>query len=312
MKPACLLTGSSGFLGQYLKNALDSSYEVHTVSRNGSSAPYHFIADLSREEIDFGPICFDMVVHAAGLAHTVPKTEDEKKAFSLINISGTLNLLNSLDNCKSDLKSFVFISSVSVYGRDSGENIHEDAPLNAADPYGKSKIEVEVLIGNWCISNNINFIALRLPLIIGKNPKGNFEKMLNGIKSGRYARIGTGSARKSMVLAEDVARLIPTLTDKSGIYNLTDGHHPSFAELENAITDGLKIKPVRILPSFAAKCLGWGGDILESVFGINFPLKSTTLKKITSPLTFNDERARRELLWNPRPVLQHIKQIVSR
>ena len=87
---------------------------------------------------------------------------------------------------------------------------------------------------------------MRLPLVVGSNPPGNLGKMINGIKRGTYFSIGGGKARKCMVLAEDVAKLITECPDVSGIYNLTDGKNPCFKELDSylAVVFDKKIKGI--------------------------------------------------------------------
>ena len=55
-----------------------------------------------------------MVIHAAGKAHSVPKTAFEKQQFYDINVLGTQNLLAGFEKIGLP-KQFVFISSVAVY-----------------------------------------------------------------------------------------------------------------------------------------------------------------------------------------------------
>ncbi len=289
-----LLTGASGFLGNALLSQWQSKFDVITLGR-GDDTNIH--CDLSNEVPVVPPI--DLVVHAAGKAHVVPKTAQEAKAFYDINVKGTQHLLSGLDN-NTSIKKIVFVSSVSVYGLTDGIAIQEDAPLLATDPYGKSKIEAERLITAWCIKRNIDYYILRLPLIAGNNAPGNLGAMVSGIRSGKYLSIGQASAKKSMILAEDIAKFVPLITGESGIYNLTDGYHPSFRELEKLIATFFKKSQPASLPGFAAWILGFTGDLI----GQKFPLNSGRLKKITATLTFDDSKARRQLHWQPQQVLQ--------
>jgi nucleoside-diphosphate-sugar epimerase len=144
---------------------------------------------------------------------------------------------------------------------------------------------------------------LRLPLVVGNNPPGNLGAMLNLIKNGYYFNIGGGRAKKSMVLAEDVAKSIISASSVGGIYNLTDGYHPSFEELSNHISIQLgKEKPMN-MPLWFARIIAKFGDLL----GSKSPLNTSKLKKITSDLTFNDIKARKAFGWNPTPVLDGFK-----
>ena len=293
----CLLTGLNGFLGKIISQQISESNKIFGLSRNGSD----FQVFLEKEVPDFN-LQFDLVIHAAGKAHSVPKTESEKQEFYQVNVVGSQNLLKGLT--KSGIpKYFVFISSVSVYGLDFGSDIDEISPLAAEDSYGLSKIESERIVLDWCKKNNVVCTILRLPLIVGPNPPGNLGAMIKGIHKGYYFNIDGGRAKKSMVLAEDVAKAILSVAEIGGIYNLTDGYHPSFAELSNHISFQLgKGKPMN-MPFWVAKIASNLGDFL----GNKAPLNTNKLMKITSDLIFDDTKAREVFGWNPTPVLEGFK-----
>ncbi|TCD17347.1 NAD-dependent epimerase/dehydratase family protein [Pedobacter psychrodurus] len=294
-----LLTGASGFLGRHIYNELKTQGDITTLSRSGSDISVNLDKDIPK--LDH----FDIVVHAAGKAHSVPKTELEIKSFYDVNLIGTKNLLLALEQSFELPKFFVFISSVAVYGRESGNNINENTVLLAKDPYGLSKIAAEELVIKWCALNNVVCTVLRLPLLVGKNPPGNLGAMIKGIKKGYYFNIAGGKARKSMVLVSDVAKLIPKVAEIGGIYNLTDGHHPSFADLSTSIARQVnKPKPINI-PLWFAKIMAMTGDLL----GTRAPINTSKLNKITSDLTFDDSHAKEKLDWSPTSVLT--KKIVN-
>lgn len=292
----CLITGANGFLGSFLIEELKEKYVVRTLSR--SNADYN--CDLSRS-IPFFTHNFSLVVHSAGMAHTIPKSSEERRKFYDVNVLGTINLLRGLEG--SDLpKQFVFISSVSVYGQEEGNNISEEHPLKAKDPYGLSKIKAEKVIQKWCKKNQVVFTILRLPLLVGKNPPGNLGTMLNAINKRYYFNIGGGIAKKSMVLVKDIALFIPVVAPIGGVFNLTDGSHPSFDELSKVISKNKK-KQFN-LPMYIAIFIGIVGDFL----GDKIPINSVKLKKITSTLTFDDSKAKKLLNWRPQSVLDYLEK----
>ncbi len=292
-----LVTGANGFLGSTIVKGIDSIHIIKKLSQ--TTGDYQLSLD---NQIPNFIHKFNLVIHAAGKAHSIPQTEQEKQSFYNVNVLGTKNLLKGLDDAGVP-EQFVFISSVSVYGKEFGENIDEDYPLLAKDAYGLSKIEAEKLIIEWCHKRNVIFTILRLPLLVGENPPGNLGAMLRAIDRGYYFNIGGGKARKSMVLAQDVASIIPVVAPKGGIYNLTDGFHPSFDELSFAITLSKSKRIPLNLPLFLAKLMGFFGDFL----GEKAPINSLKLKKITSDLTFDDSKARSSLNWNPQSVLEYLK-----
>ena len=117
-----LVTGASGFLGKYVISELVSlNYEIETIGRSESST---IISDIS-EVVPVISSPYDFIIHIAGKAHIVPKTSKENQEFYDVNFRGTQNLLKSLEITP---KSIVFISTVSVYGLDYGDNITEEAP----------------------------------------------------------------------------------------------------------------------------------------------------------------------------------------
>lgn len=291
-----LLTGSSGFLGQYIFDLLESlGYLIDTLGRKSSST---FIANIA-EKVPIFNKKYDLVVHVAGKAHVVPITDDERQGFYDVNFNGTKNLLDALNEPPTY---FVFISTVSVYGLDFGINITEEQALEAKDPYGKSKILAEDLILKWGKTQKVKTTILRLPLLFGINPPGNLKSMINAIQKKYYFNIGKGDVRKSMVFASDVAAFIPNIMKKGGIYNLTDGYHPSFKELSDRIAAFYKLKKPISIPKFIVLCMAYAGEVIQKITGKKMPINKRQFTKMTKPLTFNDKKAR-SLGWNPECII---------
>lgn len=291
-----LLTGSNGFFGSIIRTQL-SDYEITSLDLNKSD----IIVDLSTS-IPLIKKKFDLVIHAAGRAHMEPKSKIEEQAFFNTNVQGTINLLKGFENTQLFPSTIVLISSVSVYGLEIGENISELSPLNSSNAYATSKLESERKISEWGGRYNVNVVILRLPLLVGLTAVGTLGSMIKGIRNGYYFRVGEGHVKKSMVLAEDVALLLPSLLNVNGIYNLTDGYHPTFRELDQAIAT-LFGKRVYKIPHIIAKLLATIGDVFTF-----FPINSSKYAKLSMPLTFNDEKARKELNWRPRTVLSYFNK----
>jgi nucleoside-diphosphate-sugar epimerase len=287
-----LLTGASGFLGNIIKTELEKDNIVYTLGRKNAD----FKFDLSRDNILFKDL-FDVVILCAGIIKSESKSD-----YYNINVVGTQRLLDgfSLNLLPAKL---VFISSVSIYGILEDENLTSESNTN--DLYAKSKLKAEKIIQEWCNKRNVICTILRLPLVVGNNPPGNLGAMIKGIQKGYYFNIGGGTAKKSMVLAEDVAKIIIEVAKIGGTYNLTDGYHPTFAEIANNISFQLgKGRPPNI-PLWLARIIAKFGDLL----GSKAPLNTNKLMKITSDLTFDDTKAREAFGWNPTPVLKGFRII---
>lgn len=293
-----LFTGGTGFLGKNAMPILKQSYEVTTCG----ITPNDMIKANFVTEVPNLSEKYDIVLHACGKAHVVPKTEAEKQAFFDVNYTGTKHLCEALEKVGVP-KALVFISTVAVYGCDFGEMITEEHPLNGYTPYAKSKIMAEEYLMKWCKKNNVVLGILRPSLLAGKGASGNLGAMVNGVSKGFYMNIAGGKVVKSILMAEDIARIIPSLTKKGGIYNVCDTRQPSFGELSLSVAKQLgKGKPINI-PYWMAWCMAKVGDLL----GNKAPINSYKLEKMTKSLTFSNEKARKELGWEPLDVLDNYK-----
>ena len=294
-----LFTGASGFLGYNILPILHKEYEtVHTM---GLGQEDDVKINLAKE-VPVINTHYDIVLHACGKAHVVPRTPEEEKAFFDVNYEGTRNLCTALEKAGVP-KALVFISTVAVYGCESGELISEDHPLNGDTPYAKSKIMAEEYLTKWCYEHGVTLGILRPSLLAGKNAPGNLGAMVNGIRKGFYLNIAGGKVCKSVLMAEDIARLLPLLIEKGGVYNVCDTNQPTFGEISASVAKQLgKRKPISI-PYWMAWCMAKVGDLL----GSKAPINSYKLSKMTESLTFSNEKARRELGWEPLDVLENYR-----
>lgn len=293
-----LLSGASGFLGRNICPLLIGLYDCITI---GDDSYSDYSINLAKYIPNFREP-YDVVFHAAGKAHSVPKTEVEKQAFFDVNLQGTKNLCTALEKCGIP-KAFIFVSTVAVYGCEFGENITEEHPLNGTTPYALSKIKAEQYLLDWCETHHVTLSIIRPSLIAGPNPPGNLGAMIGGIKTGKYLSVAGGKARKSVLMVQDIANLIPLLVEKGGCYNVCDSCQPTFRELESLICKQLNKHLPLSIPYWFAKCMAVVGDCL----GERAPINSLKLYKITKSLTFSNEKAVRELGWKPMSVLDNFK-----
>ena len=115
------LTGHSGFLGQHLK---ELNIGAILIGRS-EDAIWKFDLSSSLNEIhrkkEIDPE-IELFIHAAGLAHTVPKTDEEKQRFFEVNSRGTERLLKALEDAGWKPRKFLFISTIAVYGEPFDED----------------------------------------------------------------------------------------------------------------------------------------------------------------------------------------------
>lgn len=293
-----LFTGASGFLGNNIRPIIDKSYDVQTI---GLTDTDDIKVNLA-ERVPHITEHYDVVLHAAGKAHTIPQTEAEKQVFYDVNNKGTVNLCKALEQVGVP-QALVFISTVAVYGLEYGENITEEHPLEGTTPYADSKIMAERYLTDWCTKNGVILGILRPSLLAGKNPPGNLGAMLYYLKHRLYFNVAGGKVKKSVLMAEDIARLLPKVIVKGGVYNVCDTYQPSFGELSASVAKQVGVRKPVSIPYWMAWCMAKVGDLI----GPKAPFNSYKLVKMTKSLTFSNEKARRDLDWEPLDVLSNYK-----
>jgi len=115
----------------------------------GHPVPFR-LADLRvRAEVDalFEGPAIDAVVHFAALKAVGESCERPLDYFEN-NISGTIHLLRAMQDA--GVKRLVFSSSATVYGDPESVPVREDAALGSTNPYGRTKLVMEQLIGDLC------------------------------------------------------------------------------------------------------------------------------------------------------------------
>ena len=88
-----LFTGASGFLGHNILPILNLNYDVATL---GLASDDNLQCDLFLE-IPLLLDRYEIVLHAAGKAHVIPKSEADKQAFYDVNYQGTVNICAALE-----------------------------------------------------------------------------------------------------------------------------------------------------------------------------------------------------------------------
>lgn len=278
-----LITGASGMLGRYLKEAF-SEEKITTLHRHEADLE----CDLSKEIPHMKGEVFDLVVHAAGSC-------DEKEAIE-VNLDGTRNLLSALDS--NPPKEIVFISSWEVYSPDSGENVTEDHQLWASSKVGQSKALAEKAITEWCKCHDVLLTIVRPARMFGKGIKGEMATMYNDVISARYIHVRDNNACLSLVCAADVAEAIKRLHSIGGTYNITDGKGATWIDLADAMSaNSGQCKRQTFLPekwaAAAWKFMPWLPAVKAS-------LNPDTLARRSKTLTLSDEKLKTTLTdWHP-------------
>ena len=128
-----LLTGSSGFTGRaFTQAAQNADHAVTHLSSNLNEIP-----SLTAEIAGINPT---HVVHLAGISFV---GHADPLAFYMVNVLGTMNLLNALTALPVKPQCVLISSSANVYGNCLQSPIQETQPLAPINHYASSKMAME-------------------------------------------------------------------------------------------------------------------------------------------------------------------------
>lgn len=218
-----LVSGGAGYIGSHtIVELLEAGYEVvsfdnlmnsHEESNDrikkitGKDFKFYKADMLDREALDKifeeNPD-IDSVIHFAGLkavGESVAKPID----YYHNNLTGTLNLCAAMK--KYGVKVIVFSSSATVYGMPKTVPIKEDFPLSTTNPYGETKLMIERMLKDMCVSDDkLSVSVLRYFNPIGAHKSGLIGEDPNGIPNNLLpyiAQVGIGKLKCLSVYGDD-------------------------------------------------------------------------------------------------------------
>lgn len=215
MQTKILITGSNGFLGQYLSQFLaEKGYSVVAHTRKAQTFDHPNITNINfdlndnLDNIELNQV--EIIIHCAGRAHVMHETAASPlEAYRQTNVQGTLNLAKKA--VKSGVKRFIYLSSIKVNGEQT--TTHAFQPHDAVctdDPYGLSKYEAEQALLELSKNTGLEVVIIRPVLIYGPKVKANFKSMVSLASKKLPLPIGCLDNKRSMVSVYNLADLIHT------------------------------------------------------------------------------------------------------
>lgn len=239
-----LVTGGTGYIGSHtvlellqagyetvvLDNLCNSSEEsIKRVEQITGKKAAFYQADI-RDEAAMDRIFAaekpDAVIHFAGLKAVGESVQIPLEYYDN-NITGTLTLLRAMSRV--GCKNIVFSSSATVYGKPETVPIREDFPLSATNPYGRTKLMIEKILGDLYVSDaSWNIILLRYFNPIGAHESGLIGEDPDGIPNNLLpyvAKVAVGRLEKVNVFGNDYETPDGTgVRDYIHVVDLAKGH----------------------------------------------------------------------------------------
>jgi UDP-glucose 4-epimerase len=229
-----LVTGGAGFVGSHVAEALiRRGHEVTVLDDLSGGFGEHVprqarfvrgdVADAALVNDVFAASRFDHVFHLAayaaeGLSHFIRRFNYTN------NVLGSVTLLNASVN--HGVRTFIFTSSIAVYGASPVLPVTEDVRPAPEDPYGIAKYAVELDLRSAHDLFGLDFVVFRPHNVYGprqniadpyRNVAGIF---MNQLLQGRPMTIfGDGTQTRAFSYIDDVAPVIAEAIEIPGARN---------------------------------------------------------------------------------------------
>ncbi len=290
IKNMVLVTGATGFLGQYIvEELLNTGHEVRVLVRKPAESPYSQDKRVIVCEGDVLDIMqlekaiqgADNVIHAAAMVSFSARDYPEMMR---TNVKGTENVV---DMCiELHTKKLILISSIAALGRnEAGKRIDEEtrwkeSPHNSQYAISKRKAELAAFKG---VEEGLDVLILNPGLILGAGRGHTWQnstaklfgliyKGLPFYNKGINGVVGVKDVAKAAVLGLSQ----PT---ESGERFVLVAENMSQQEMLGLIAESLhKSPPKYAFPPFLAKILGFVMEMFANVFGGNPLITRQTVK----------------------------------
>ena len=278
-----LITGANSYIGMsfesYIKQQFSAEYEIDTVD----------MIDGSWREKDFSG--YDAIFHVAGIAH---QKETRENAELYYRVNRDLAIETAIKAKNEGVGQFVFLSSMSVYGKETGVITRSTEPTPKTN-YGKSKLQAEQQILPLA-DEHFRVAVLRPPMVYGNGCRGNYNALARfALKLPLFPRVNN---QRSMVYIENLCEFVRLVLDEndSGIYCPQNAEYVNTTRMAECIckANGKRFRSTRMMNwaiAIAKKLM----SSFEKAFGsLTYDMQLSAYRKNYSLVDFSESIERTE------------------
>mgnify|MGYP006293758369 CR=1 FL=1 len=291
----CLVTGSSGFIGNALVHRLcNQDHEVIGLTHKQDPPKKHPKAtyitdDIVRPADKLKEACktVDVVFHCAAFV----KDYGSKKLFYEINVDGTKNLVNL---CKDSINKFVFLSHIPY------------EKVTASNYYNKTKTIAETYLHEQYKKNGFPEVVIRPGNVYGPGATTWVVRPVQSIKKERIALIDHGSGIFLHTYIDNLLDALIAAAEKDNVVGksieVTDGDHSvTWGAYLNDLAKIVGKDPIKKnLSKSTALLVGKIMMVLHKIFGINPWVTPQAVETFTNTKKVSIDQAKKLLDYSPK------------
>jgi UDP-glucose 4-epimerase len=296
-----LVTGGAGFIGYHLCSKLSFLTNDLTIYDDLSSGKMENVKDIPKAKfvkgdiLDLKTLCglekSDLIYHLAAQV-VVPYSMENPLIDFETNAKGTLCVL---EKARKDDAKLVFASSAAVYGNPTQLPTSEEYGFHPFSCYGLSKVVGEEYCNIYREQYGLDIVITRFANVYGLRCHGVIHDFLEKLAKNpnKLEIIGTGQQSRDLVHVSDVVDLlvkVGSLESANGqTYNVGLGKTTKIIDLAKLMLQILNLQGKTVVTTTG---VSWQGDI--------------------NTIWFNNQKARKELDWNPKVTLEDsIKEVIA-
>jgi nucleoside-diphosphate-sugar epimerase len=307
-----LVTGGTGFTGGHLCEQLaKNGYAVRALVRDPNRCAellYWGVEIRTGDLRDAASLTramegIDIVYHIAALFR---QENVWRRDMWEANVQGTQNILDAA--VKRGVQRFVHCSTVGVHGDIKHPPANEDTPYAPGDNYQESKAAGERLVIDYMAKGRLPIVVFRPAGIYGPRDL-RFLKLIKGIKTRKFAMIGSGEVVYHMTYIDDLIAgiLLCGSQEKAlgNVYILAGEEATTLNGLVRLIAQVLNVPPPRLhLPAAPIYLAAIMCELVCMPLGINPPLYRRRVNFFRKTRCFDVSKAKRDLGFAPKTDLK--------
>ncbi len=219
-----------------------------------------------------------------------------------VNVGGTRNVLEAA--IRAGVWKFVYCSTCGVHGNVEHPPAGEDAPIQPADYYQRTKYEAEPLVKALAPAS-METVILRPAAIYGPGDPERFFMIFKRVAKGRFPMFGSGRTLYHPLYIDNLVDAfmlcIPAGAGNRREYLIADEHYYPIQEIVEEVGRALDVK-VRI-PHYPITPVIVVGHVVEKLcrpIGVTPPIFPRRVDWYRQNRAFDISRAKRELRYAPR------------